>query len=135
MPRLIRSEAYYEIPFSREEVWPILSKTDWINRSIGLPPVRYEFGKGLEAVLQFMNPNAYPLEIMIEGTEWNQDILTAARVTCWQEFRDLFTSEVLSPEEQITVGSQIVLFTDLRGSTAMYQGIGDAPAYVLVRNH
>ncbi|HVY70650.1 MAG TPA: adenylate/guanylate cyclase domain-containing protein, partial [Verrucomicrobiae bacterium] len=26
-------------------------------------------------------------------------------------------------------------FTDLRGSTAMYNGIGDAPAYNLVRNH
>ena len=27
---------------SRAVVWPILAKTDWINRAIGLPPVKYE---------------------------------------------------------------------------------------------
>ena len=58
-----------------------------------------------------------------------------AKVPFWQEFRDLFDTEVISPHEQITVGSQIVLFTDLRGSTAMYNTVGDAPAYVVVRNH
>jgi class 3 adenylate cyclase len=67
--------------------------------------------------------------------EWSDDILTAAQVTNWQEFRDLFATEIISPHENVTVGSQIVLFTDLRGSTAMYNEVGDAPAYVLVRNH
>jgi adenylate cyclase len=56
-------------------------------------------------------------------------------VTNWQEFRDLFSTEVISPAEHVTVGAQVVLFTDLRGSTAMYHGLGDGPAYALVRNH
>jgi class 3 adenylate cyclase len=47
----------------------------------------------------------------------------------------LFASEVISPTEQVTVGSQVVLFTDLRGSTSLYHDLGDAPAYALVRNH
>ena len=65
----------------------------------------------------------------------DDEILTAARVTNWQEFRDLFAAEVISPTEQVVVGSQVVLFTDLRGSTALYSNIGDAPAYALVRDH
>ena len=81
------------------------------------------------------NPNAFPVLLALEQIGWSDDILTAARVTNWQDFRDLFSSEVISPAEQVTVGSQVVLFTDLRGSTAMYHGLGDAPAYALVRDH
>ncbi|MBI4327940.1 MAG: adenylate/guanylate cyclase domain-containing protein [Chloroflexi bacterium] len=92
-------------------------------------------GGGNELAVQVLNPNSYPVQLILERIEWSEDILTAARVTNWQEFRDLFASEVVSPREQITVGQQIVLFTDLRGSTAMYCGIGDAPAYALVRDH
>ena len=85
--------------------------------------------------LRFENPNAFTTQVVLERVEWSEDILTASQVTNWQEFRDLFDGEVISPNEQITVGSQIVLFTDLRGSTAMYNGIGDASAYAVVRDH
>ncbi|MHB8521052.1 MAG: DUF5939 domain-containing protein [Limisphaerales bacterium] len=97
--------------------------------------VRFEYGKGVDPNAQVLNVNQFPVLLALERTGWSDDILTAARVTNWQEFRDLFSSEVVSPDEQITIGSQIVLFTDLRGSTAMYCGIGDAPAYAVVRDH
>ncbi|HYR58247.1 MAG TPA: DUF5939 domain-containing protein, partial [Chthoniobacteraceae bacterium] len=90
---------------------------------------------GPEAVARISNPNAFPVQLILEQLGWSDDILTAARATNWQEFRDLFASEVISPAEEITVGAQVVLFTDLRGSTAMYHGLGDAPAYALVRDH
>jgi class 3 adenylate cyclase len=85
--------------------------------------------------ISVFNPNKFPVQVALQESQWDEDILTAARVTNWQEFRDLFAREVISPEEEITVGSQVVLFTDLRGSTAMYSNIGDAPAYALVRDH
>jgi adenylate cyclase len=81
------------------------------------------------------NPNPFSVVLSLDQVGWSEDILTAARVTNWQEFRDLFAHEVISPAEEITVGSQVVLFTDLRGSTAMYRSIGDARAYALVRDH
>jgi class 3 adenylate cyclase len=81
------------------------------------------------------NPNPFPVQLALQEANWDEDILTAARVTNWQEFRDLFAREVVSPDEEVTVGSQVVLFTDLRGSTALYSSIGDAPAYALVRDH
>jgi len=81
------------------------------------------------------NPNPFSVVVSLDQVGWSEDILTAARVTNWQEFRDLFAHEVISPAEEITVGSQVVLFTDLRGSTAMYRSIGDARAYALVRDH
>lgn len=40
---VIRLETRYTLPFPRAEVWPVLSKTDWINRSLRLPAVDYQF--------------------------------------------------------------------------------------------
>ena len=81
------------------------------------------------------NPNQFPVQVSLEKIAWSDDILTAAAVTNWQVFRDLFAAEVVAPGEQITVGEQSLLFTDLRGSTAMYHDLGDARAYAQVRNH
>jgi adenylate cyclase len=85
--------------------------------------------------LKIFNPNKFPVQVAVERIAWSDDILTAAAVTNWQVFRDLFAAEVVAPGEQITVGEQSLLFTDLRGSTAMYHELGDARAYARVRNH
>src|SRR5947209_3496447 len=37
----VKTEALFEFPFPREQVWAVLSKTDWLNRAAGLPPVNY----------------------------------------------------------------------------------------------
>jgi class 3 adenylate cyclase len=68
-------------------------------------------------------------------TAWSDQAATAADVTTLQVFRDLFSSEVIRPGEEISVGSVTLMFTDLRGSTKMYRQIGDAPAYGRVREH
>ena len=97
-------------------------------------PGKFEFKK-TGTTFFVRNPNPFPMQVALESGAGDDDILTAARVTNWQEFRDLFATEVISPLERVTVGSQVVLFTDLRGSTAIYSAIGDAPAYALVRDH
>lgn len=97
--------------------------------------IDYRHGEAPGSVTRVHNPNAFPILLSLDQIGWSEDILTAARVTNWQDFRDLFSHEVISPDEDITVGFQVVLFTDLRGSTAIYRRIGDAPAYALVRDH
>jgi class 3 adenylate cyclase len=52
-----------------------------------------------------------------------------------QAFRDLFAAEALRPGDEVGVGHVTLMFTDLRGSTALYSRIGDARAYQLVREH
>lgn len=94
-----------------------------------------EKGTRPDDAVEIFNPKDYGVVVLVEKSAWNEDILTAARATNLQDFRDLFSAQVVSPSEQIVVGQQIILFTDLRGSTAMYCGIGDAPAYSLVRDH
>ena len=52
-----------------------------------------------------------------------------------QTFRKLFRSERVDEEEGLGVRQVTFLFTDLKGSTALYERLGDLNAYALVRQH
>ena len=61
--------------------------------------------------------------------------LSGKRLLTTQTFRKLFRSETVSVDEGIAVKDITFLFTDLKGSTALYDRIGDPKAYFLVRQH
>jgi len=61
--------------------------------------------------------------------------LTGKWILGSQTFRDLFRNEVISSNEGLTVRDITILFTDLKGSTALYDRIGDLKAFNLVRLH
>src|SRR5574341_16904 len=61
--------------------------------------------------------------------------LSGKRLITTQTFRTLFRSETISSTESIGVKDITFLFTDLKGSTALYDQIGDPKAYYLVRQH
>jgi class 3 adenylate cyclase len=64
-----------------------------------------------------------------------QDYLTAKRLFTNQTFRDLYRTETLSIDQRLKIASLTVLFTDLKGSTELYERVGDLAAYDLVRAH
>ncbi len=64
-----------------------------------------------------------------------EPFLSGKKLLSTQTFRDLFRTEVIDTSEGIEVKDLTYLFTDLKGSTAMYDRIGDAKAYYLVRQH
>ena len=61
--------------------------------------------------------------------------LTGKRLLTTQAFRDLFRSEVIRASEGIGVKDITLLFTDLKGSTTLYDRIGDLNAFSLVQQH
>ncbi len=85
--------------------------------------------------LKVINMTQAPQVFKLERTSWSDQAATAADVSTLQVFRDLFSSEVLRPGEEISVGSVTLMFTDLRDSTRLYRQIGDAPAFGRVRDH
>src|SRR5258708_17193761 len=60
-----------------------------------------------------------------------EPFLSGKRLLTTQTFRDLFRSEVIQTEEGISVRDITFMFTDLKGSTALYDRIGDPKAYYL----
>lgn len=64
-----------------------------------------------------------------------EPFVTGSMLLANQTFRRLFRSEVIPAEEGIGVRDVTLLFTDLTGSTALYERIGDLHAFARVRQH
>jgi len=61
--------------------------------------------------------------------------VTAKRLLTNQTFRDIYQTDTLDPDQRLKITSLTFLFTDLKGSTALYERVGDLVAYDLVRQH
>jgi class 3 adenylate cyclase len=61
--------------------------------------------------------------------------LTGKHLLTSQTFRGLFRSEVIGGAEGIAIRDIAILFTDIKGSTALYRQIGDLNAFQLVQQH
>jgi len=67
--------------------------------------------------------------------EHRRPFLTAKRLLTNQTFRDLYRTETLDVDQRLKITSLTFLFTDLKGSTELYERVGDLVAYDLVREH
>ena len=61
--------------------------------------------------------------------------LTGKHLLTSQTFKSLFRSEVVGGAQGLAIRDIALLFTDIRGSTALYQRIGDLNAFQLVQQH
>jgi len=61
--------------------------------------------------------------------------LTAKRLLSNQTFRDIYRTDTLDVEQRLKITSLTFLFSDLRGSTELYERVGDLAAFDLVRAH
>ena len=61
--------------------------------------------------------------------------LTAKRLLTNQTFRDIYRTDTLDVDQRLKITSLTFLFTDLQGSTELYERVGDLVAFDLVRAH
>ena len=61
--------------------------------------------------------------------------LTAKRLLTNQTFRDLYRTDTIDVTQRLKITSLTFLFTDLKGSTELYDRVGDLVAYDLVNAH
>jgi class 3 adenylate cyclase len=105
-----------------------------------IKPGRYHFivnnRSHFKAGIQILTPNPKILQsIYKQFPTVVSPFLTAKKLLNNQSFRDLFRIHKLSPDLNLNVKSLTIMFTDLRGSTEMYDQAGDILAYRLVREH
>jgi len=84
--------------------------------------------RGVLAILQL--PPGYE-ETLLQFDPY----LTGKHLLTSQTFRSLFRSEVVGGAQGLAIRDIALLFTDIRGSTALYQRIGDLNAFQLVQQH
>ncbi len=85
--------------------------------------------------LAIRNERDKPLAFVVEDRNWARDALTGERVIAMPAFRRLSPEQLLRPGDNAEIGWIAIMFTDLKGSTELYDALGDAPAYNLVRDH
>ncbi len=80
----------------------------------------------------------WPPEVLaqtIKPTLEFEPYMSGGMLLARQTFRRLFRSERVDEREGLGIRQVTFLFTDLKGSTAMYERLGDLNAYALVREH
>ena len=61
--------------------------------------------------------------------------LAAKTLLSNQTFRDLYRTDTIGTDQRLKITSLTFLFTDLRGSTELYERVGDLAAFDLVQAH
>lgn len=89
----------------------------------------------LEGIVRLVNREDRPRTLIVESREWAKDALTAHRVTALQCFRDLFPDQALRQGDAVDISHVSLVFTDLKGSTAFFEKVGDIEAFRIVREH
>lgn len=67
--------------------------------------------------------------------ERRRPFLTAKRLLTNQTFRDFYRTDTLDIDQRLKITSLTFLFTDLKGSTELYERVGDLVAFDLVQSH
>lgn len=94
-----------------------------------------EFSLNYEGELVLYNSGSENHEFVIEEFEHDQYSLRPSDLFNFQQFRNLFAAEALSAGLKLDVGEQIIMFTDIVGSSRFYHNRGDADAFSHVRSH
>lgn len=81
------------------------------------------------------NRRAVEVLLIVEKEGWRDRAATAAMVMSLQDFRDLFPGETVAPGREIAMSRVAMLFTDLQGSTQLYEAAGDVKAFDFVHSH
>jgi len=86
-------------------------------------------------VLQMASEATEPKTLLLERSGWSGEQVSGAVVASFPDFLDLFATEAPATGVELRVGHLTVLFSDLTGSTALYERVGDARAFALVETH
>jgi adenylate cyclase len=85
--------------------------------------------------LVLVNETPHEEEFSIERADWAPEAALGRDVLAVPDFHDLFAAEAPATGVELSIGSMVVLFSDLTGSTSLYEQLGDARAYALIEQH
>jgi class 3 adenylate cyclase len=81
------------------------------------------------------NATREPRHMKVERLGYANDAATAHYLSTVDDFRRLFSRDLLKRGTALKVMRVVIFFSDLTGSTALYTSVGDAAAFRLVDDH
>ncbi|MFO0714442.1 MAG: adenylate/guanylate cyclase domain-containing protein [Sandaracinus sp.] len=94
-----------------------------------------EAAPGAPTRVVLVNETTDEVAVLVERTSWSADAVLGVVVTSMPEFSTLFATEAPASGVELRVGHIALLFSDLTGSTALYERVGDAKAFAIVEDH
>jgi class 3 adenylate cyclase len=91
--------------------------------------------EGAPTTLSLSNETDDEVAVLVERTSWSADAVLGTVVASMPEFAKLFATEAPALGVELRVGHIALLFSDLTGSTALYERVGDARAFAIVEDH
>lgn len=85
--------------------------------------------------LVIRNSLAETVTVLVERAGWSADAVLGSVVATFPDFLDLFATEAPATGVDLAISNLAVLFSDLTGSTALYERVGDARAFAIVEEH
>jgi class 3 adenylate cyclase len=119
----------------RQTLSAILSRERGTNETVQMRP-----GQLRIAIENRSDARALP-SVMLVGPGLDgllakrRPFLTAKRLLSNQTFREIYRTDTLDLNQRLKITSLTFLFTDLKGSTELYERVGDLVAYELVLAH
>lgn len=95
----------------------------------------HNYTSGLNPLIRISNTEDIPLLCSIEEISWDPFALKPAYLFSLQEFHDLFSAESISSELKLELGLQTIFFTDIVGSSTLYESQGDSKTFLQVKRH
>ena len=99
----------------------------------GFRPIEVHVAAG--GVIIVSNESDQARHVKLERLGYASDAATAYYLSTVDEFRRLFSRDILKRGTPLKVSRVTILFTDLTGSTALYARVGDAAAFRFVDDH
>ena len=137
-------EYYFYAPGFLEDAGKII-----VSENMATTPqvVRISYDKNLQTDTKVLYLNAGTVEFQVTAAiedmcgflilpnRPTHNFVSAAYISGLQDFKDLFAGEFLREDVSFAIKNITLMFTDIKGSTAMYERLGDGPAYTLVQKH
>lgn len=133
-------EGYYKIysDGSNEVIYAQIDRDGLTNATIYFSQNRHEREDiYLNTTPNLILHNQTDQKMVVRCENLNREIfnVSAAEITSWQLFRNLFPTELIRNEKKLNAKNLTILFTDLFNSSNLYRQDGDESALGVVMNH
>lgn len=145
--RLLSLDTHSQTYLPPAEDGPGVDRAEVVALKEGLQPPRVPIARG-PVTVHVMNRGTSPVGFMVVEVDWERlnailaahpnrmrPFVSAKMLLNNQTFRDLFRVQTLDADLRLRLRSLTLLFTDLKGSTELYDRTGDIRAYSFVRDH
>lgn len=106
-----------------------------LDVSVAPDALRAETKTSAEAAVTLQSSRKKSAVVLVERGGEGSGAVLGSTIATFPDFLDLFAAEAPATGVELSIAHLALLFSDLTGSTALYERVGDARAFAIVQEH